>query len=132
MVKRSGIASPDVILPNSKTAIGAKGKEHLPVDNESLPSGTGDHLATKLKKMAMPIWDSQHKSNSDGLACHPGLNWPVSDINLPTWSPALPLKGYSIASPISNLPEKLAIALEASSTKTKDYIGGKSGQTPGN
>ena len=67
MVKRSGIASHNVKLPNSKTANGEKGKEQLPVDNESVPSGTGDHLATKLKKMAMPIWDSQLKSNSDGL-----------------------------------------------------------------
>ena len=59
MVKRSGMASPNVKLPNSKTANGAKGKEQLPVDNESVPSGTGCHLATKLKGLAMPIWDPQ-------------------------------------------------------------------------
>ena len=75
------------------------------MDNESVPSGTGYHLDTKLKRLAMPIWDPQHKSNSDGLECHPGLNWPVSDISIPTWSPALPLKGYGIASPISKYSE---------------------------
>ena len=122
MVKGSGIASPNVNVPNRKTANGAKGKEQLPVDNESMPTGTGDHLATKIEGLAMPIWDPQQKSNSDGLECNLGLNWPTSDISLPTWSSALPLKGYGIASPISNFPEKVALALEVSSTKAKDYL----------
>ena len=125
MVKGSGIASPNVNVPNSKTAYGAKGKEQLPVDNESVPLGTGDHLATKLKGLDMPISDPHHKINSNGLECHIGLNWPTSDISLPTWSSALPLEGYGIASTISNFLENLALALEASSTKSKDYIGGK-------
>ena len=46
MVKGSGIASPNSNVPNSKTANGAKGKEQLPVDNQSVPTSTGDHLAT--------------------------------------------------------------------------------------
>ena len=50
---------------------------------------------------------------------------PPSDISLPTWSPALTVKGYGIASPISNFPEKVALALEKSSAKAKDYLGGK-------
>ena len=104
MVKGIGIASPNVNVPNSKTANGAKGKKQLPVDNESVPTVTGYHLATKLEGLAMTIWDSQQKSNSDGPECHLVLNWPTSDISLPTWSSALPLKGYGIASPKSNFP----------------------------
>ena len=125
MVKVSGIASPNINVPNSKTANGAKGKEQLPVDNESVPTITGDELATKLEGLATPIWDPQQKSNSDGPECHLGLNWPTSDIFLPTWSFALPLKGYGIASPIKKFPEKVALALEVSSTKAKDYLGEK-------
>ena len=48
---------------------------------------------------------------------------PPSDISLPTWSPALPVKGYGIASPLSNFPEKVSLALEKSSTIAKDYLG---------
>ena len=35
------------------------------------------------------------------------------------------MKGYGIASPISNFPEKVALALEKSSVIAKDYLGGK-------
>ena len=93
MVKGSGIASPNVNVPNSNTANGAKGKDQLPVDNEFVPTGTRDHLATKLEGLAMPIWDPQQDSKSDGPECHLGLNWIISEISLPTWSSMLPLKG---------------------------------------
>ena len=46
-------------------------------------------------------------------------------MTLPTWSPALQVKGYGIASPIRNFPEKVALALEKNSAIAKDYLGGK-------
>ena len=56
---------------------------------------------------------------------------PPSYMTLPTWSPALPLKGCGIASPISNFPEKVALALEKISAIAKDYLGGKMKQLGG-
>ena len=89
-------------------------------------------MATKLEGLAKPTWNPKQRGNSDGPECHAGINMrgespilPPSDISLPTWSPALPVKGYGIASPISNFPEKVALALEKSSAKAKDYLGGK-------
>ena len=68
------ITKPRSNFPPCKTAIGAKGKEQLPVDNESMPTSTGDHLATKLKGLAKPTWDPKQRGNSDGPECHGGIN----------------------------------------------------------
>ena len=118
-VKGCGMASPNSNVPPSKTVNGAKGKEQLPVDNESVPTSTGDHLAANLEGLAKPTWDPKQRDNSDGPEFHGGINMrgeslilPPSDIYLPTWSPALPVKGYGIASPLSNFPEKVSLALE--------------------
>ena len=107
---------PSINFPPSKTANGAKGKEQLPVENESLPTSIGDKLATKLEGLAEPNWDPKQRDNSDGPECHGCINMrgerlilPPSDMILPTWSPALQVKGYGIANPTSNvLPSKTA------------------------
>ena len=132
LVKGYGIANPISNVPPSKTAKGAKGIEQLHVANGSVPKRIGDHLATKLEGLTEPNWDPKQKHDSDGPECHGGINMkgeslilPPSDITLSTWLTAPPVKGYGIANPISNFPEKVALALEKSSTIANDYLGGK-------
>ena len=131
-MKGNGTANPISNVPHDKTAKGEKGMEQLPVANESVLKGIGDHLATKLEGLAKPNQDPKQRHNSDGPKFHGGINMkgesvilPPSDITLPTWSPALPVKGCGKAKSISNFPDTAALALEKSSAIAKDYLGGQ-------
>ena len=82
--------------------------------------------------LAKPKWDPKQRHNSDGPECHGGINikgesliLTPSDIPLPTWSPALPVKGYGKAKSRTNFPETVALNLEKSCAIAKDYLGGQ-------